>query len=379
MIYLDNAASTKIDESVLQKMLPLLKEMYGNPSSLHKIGRNAQDILSESRKIIADSINGEENEIFFTSCGSESNNLILLGVSNSSQKRKHIITTQIEHPSVLNVCKYLEKRGVEITYLAVNPLGYISIEELEDSITEHTILISIMFANNEIGTIQQIKSIAAVAHKNNILFHTDAIQAIGHTEIDVNDIGVDLLSASAHKFNGPKGAAFAFIREGVLLEKLLHGGKQEKGMRAGTENVVSIYGMAIALSNNIITLNENKEHVKLLMLDTIRNVENLDFGIKINGDVLNGLPGLLSLTIPQIESEVITAYMDSLDICISSGSACSNLTNSYSHVLHAIGLSDAEIKSTIRISFGKNNNASDVTSLIRAFQELKDVTRNNFE
>ena len=372
MIYLDNASTTKLDSDALNSMMPFLSDKYGNPSSIHHLGRIAKGKVNECRSIVSNGIRCKENEIYFTSCGSESNNSIIKGiVYNSSIPNKHVITTQIEHPSVLNTCKYLESKGVSITYLPVDNRGYISLSELAERITNNTVLISVIFANNEIGTIQNIKAIAQIAKNNGIIFHTDAVQAVCHVEINVDELGIDAMSASSHKFNGPKGVGFTYLRNGITIEKFLHGGMQEYNMRAGTENVAGIIGTAIAFKNNIENLKQNQKKLMKLTKETIKMLSNSITDIMINGDPIYGLPGLLNFTVHNIESEVIMSFLDSLGICISTGSACSNLHTDKSHVLKAIGLSDKEINSSIRISYGKSNTVEDVTKLEEAIKILK--------
>ncbi len=371
MIYLDNASTTKLDTDALNSMMPFLGDKFGNPSSIHQLGRTAKEKVNESRSIVSNGIRCKKNEIYFTSCGSESNNSIIKGiVNNSCIPKKHVITTQIEHPSVLNTCKYLESKGVSITYLPVDKRGYISLSELADRITNNTVLISVIFANNEIGTIQNIKAISQIARNSGVIFHTDAVQAVCHVEIDVDELGIDAMSASSHKFNGPKGVGFTYLRNGITVEKFLHGGMQEYNMRAGTENVAGIIGTAIAFKNNIENLKQNQKILMRLTKETIKMLSYSITDIMINGDPNNGLPGLLNFTVPNIESEVTMSFLDSLGICVSMGSACSNLHADKSHVLKAIGLSDKGINSSIRISYGKSNTVEDVTKLVEALKTL---------
>ncbi len=339
LIYCDHAATTPVKEEVLKEMLPYFSINYGNPSSIYSIGRRSKKAIDKAREKVAQAIGANEKEIYFTSCGSEADNLAIKGIAKANIKKgKHIITSKIEHPAVLNSCKSLEKEGYEITYLNVDENGFIDLEQLKNSIKDETILITIMFANNEIGTIQPIKEISKIAKEHNIIFHTDAVQAVGNVKINVNDLGIDLLSLSAHKFYGPKGVGALFVKEGINFEKIQDGGHQEKNKRAGTENVAGIVGLgkAIELSNQNIE-NYNSKLLKLrnyFFKEITTKFEN----VKINGDLKQRLPGNINISFPNIDGEELLLKMDSLNICASAGSACSSGSLEPSHVLLAIGL-----------------------------------------
>ena len=339
LIYCDHAATTPVKEEVLKEMLPYFSINYGNPSSIYSIGRRSKKAIDKAREKVAQAIGANEKEIYFTSCGSEADNLAIKGIAKANIKKgKHIITSKIEHPAVLNSCKSLEKEGYEITYLNVDENGFIDLEQLKNSIKDETILITIMFANNEIGTIQPIKEISKIAKEHNIIFHTDAVQAVGNVKINVNDLGIDLLSLSAHKFYGPKGVGALFVKEGINFEKIQDGGHQEKNKRAGTENVAGIVGLgkAIELANQNIE-NYNSKLLKLrnyFFKEITTKFEN----VKINGDLKQRLPGNINISFPNIDGEELLLKMDSLNICASAGSACSSGSLEPSHVLLAIGL-----------------------------------------
>lgn len=373
IIYFDHAATTAVDEAVLKEMLPYFSIEFGNPSSMYGIGRNAKKGLEEARQRVAQAINAHPREIYFTSCGSESDNLAIKGVAHAyKQKGNHIITSKIEHPAVLNTCSTLEKEGYKITYLNVNKEGVIDLEELKNAINDKTILISIMTANNEIGSIQPISEIGKISRKNNIIFHTDSVQAIGNMEMNVEEMNIDLLSMSAHKFYGPKGVGALYIREGVECKKIQDGGHQEKNMRAGTENVAGIVGLgkAIEMANNNLSEYSNK-------LENLRNYyeaevkENIPY-IKINGSKTKRLSGNSNISFRFIEGENLLLNLDQRGICASTGSACSTGSINPSHVLLAIGLSDDIAKGSLRVTFGKENTKEDVDYLVNC---LKDIVK----
>ncbi len=370
-IYLDNSATTKLDEKVLNVMMPYLKENYGNPSSAYRIGRENKAVIQNVRKQVAKVLNSNDDEIYFTSGGSEADNMAIKGVAFANQdKGKHIITSRIEHPAVLETCKELEKYGFKVTYINVNKKGMIDLEELENTIQDDTILISIMFANNEIGTVEPIKEIANIAHNHNILFHTDGVQAIGNIKIDVKELGIDLLSLSAHKFYGPKGVGALYVKEGVNFRKYLNGGHQERNKRAGTENVAGIVGLGKAISLAYDDLEEkNKFLINLrqyLINELNKNIED----IKINGDLSNRLPGNINVSFKGVEADNILTELDKKGIFISTGSACTTGGVESSHVLKAIGLSDIEAHSTIRISIGKNNTKEEIDYVVRELKKI---------
>lgn len=339
LIYCDHSATTPVKEEVLKEMLPYFSANYGNASSIYSIGRRSKKAIDASRLKVAKAIGANESEIYFTSCGSESDNLALKGVAKAyAGKGKHIITSKIEHPAILNTCKALEKDGYEITYLNVHENGIVDLEQLKNSIKENTILISIMFANNEIGTIQPIKEISNIAKQANVLFHTDAVQAVGNIRIDVRELGIDLLSMSAHKFYGPKGVGALYVRKGVDFEKIQDGGHQENNKRAGTENVAGIVGIGRAIE--IANQNIDNYNSKLLKLRNyfIDEIKKRYPECKINGDLKNRLPGNINVSFPNIDGEELLLKLDEMNICASAGSACSSGSLEPSHVLMAIGL-----------------------------------------
>ena len=365
IIYLDHCATTYVDEKVLKKMLPYFNISYGNPSSMYAIGRQNKRIVENARSMVAKELNCSAKEIYFTSCGSESDNLALKGIAYANKnKGKHIITSKIEHPAILNSCKTLERQGYEVSYLNVDKKGFVKLEELQASIREDTILISIMFANNEIGTIQPIKEISTIAKKHNIIFHTDAVQAAGNVKIDVEELGIDALSLSAHKFYGPKGMGALYVKKGIEFERVQDGGHQEKGKRSGTENIAGIVGLAeaIKLANGNLEKNNNQ------ILDN-RNyfikklTDNFD-KIKINGDLEKRLPGNINVTFLGKDSLEILLKLDEFGICASAGSACSTGDSLPSHVLTAIGLNAEEASGTIRFSLGKENTKDEIDYVI---------------
>ena len=346
-------------------MFPYFSIGYGNPSSLYSIGRKNKKVLEIERNNVAKALNASAKEIYFTSCGSESDNLAIKGICYANKdKGNHIITSSIEHPAVLNTCRTLEKEGFEVTYLKVNEGGLISIEELKNAIKDSTILISIMFANNEIGTIEPIKEIGKIAKNKNIYFHTDAVQAVGNIKIDVKELNIDLLSMSAHKFYGPKGVGALYVREGVKFNKIQDGGHQEKGKRAGTENIAGIVGIGEAIK--IAYQNLDKYNNKLVELRDyfINKVKNNISNIKINGDMKQRLPGNINISFADIDGEELLLKLDEVGICVSTGSACSSGASDPSHVLIAIGLPTKLAYGSLRVTFGIDNTKEDVDFLV---------------
>ena len=376
-VYFDNSATTKIDEEVLKEMMPYLIENYGNASSIYKLGRTSKKAIEESREKIAKAINANPEDIYFTAGGSESDNTIIKGVAYfNKSKGNHIITSKIEHPAVLETCKQLEQEGFEVTYINVNNNGIIDLEELKKSITENTILISIMFANNEIGTIQPIKEIGEIARKHKIVFHTDAVQAIGSVPIDVKELNIDSLSMSAHKFYGPKGIGALYVKNGIKFRKLIAGGHQEKDKRAGTENVAGIVGMGKAIeiaTNNIEKHNEIIQRLRDYYISEIReNIPN----IKINGDLEKRLPGNANISFESIKGDSLLFNLDLKGICASSGSACTSGSIDPSHVLKAINVPEKFLDNSLRISIGKYNTKEEVDYLIKNLTEIVNRLRN---
>ncbi len=369
--YFDNAATTAVREEVLKEMIPYFGINYGNASAIYRIGREAKRGLDKARLQVANALKVKLHEIYFTSCGSESDNLAIKGVCYAKRnKGNHIITSKIEHHAVLNTCKTLEKQGFRVTYLNVDENGKIDINELINSICEDTILISIMFANNEIGTIEPIEEIGKIAKQHNILFHTDAVQAIGNVKIDAKQLNIDLLSMSGHKFYAPKGVGALYVREGIEFEKLQDGGHQEKDKRAGTENVAEIVGLGKAIELIYQEFDGYNQKLKSLRDYYIEQVENTIPNVKLNGDRVQRLPGNSNFSFIGIDAQELLLKLDEVGICASAGSACSTGDSAPSHVLTAIGLDSKMANSTLRVSFGKTNTKEDVDFLIKTLQEL---------
>lgn len=334
--YFDHAATTATKEEVLREMLPYFNIEYGNPSSAYSIGRKTRRAVEEARRKVAVAIGAESKEIYFTSCGSESDNLAIKGVAYANRtKGNHIITTKIEHPAVLHTCQHLEREGFRVTYLNVNSEGLISLEELENAICNETILISVMFANNEIGTIQPIGEIGSIAKKHNIYFHTDAVQAVGNVRINVEELNIDLLSMSAHKFYGPKGMGALYVKTGVNFEKIQDGGHQERNMRAGTENVAGIVGLGKAIELAYKNFDEYNEKLTNLRDYYISQVEEKIPNVKLNGHRTKRLPGNANISFIGVDGEALLLNLDIKGICASSGSACTSGSLDPSHVLVA--------------------------------------------
>lgn len=369
--YFDNAATTKVKKEVLEAMFPYFCEQYGNPSSMYSIGRNARKAVEEARRKVAELINCKPNEIYFTGCGSESDNTALKGIAYQNKNRgNHIITSKIEHPAILNTCETLAKNGFKITYLSVDQNGRINLEELRRAITDKTILISIMFANNEIGTIEPIKEISQIAKMHNIIFHTDAVQAIGNAKIDVKKLNIDMLSLSGHKFYAPKGVGALYIRDGIKVRKLQDGGEQESNMRAGTENVAEIVGLGKAIELIYNEFDNYNLKLKELRDYFINSVKNKFDEIKINGDMNKRLSGNANISFKGINGSELLFKLDNFGICASAGSACSTSNPEPSNVLTAIGLEKEYLDGTLRFSFGKDNTKEDVDYLISKLVEI---------
>lgn len=377
LLYFDNAATTKVKDEVLNEMMPYFKEQYGNASSAHSLGRNNKKALEESRKKVADLIGAKPKEIYFTSGGSESNNTALKGFAYANKnKGNHIITSKIEHPAILESCKALEKQGYKITYLNVDKDGVVDLYELRKSINKQTILISIMFANNEIGTIEPIEEIGKIAKANNIIFHTDAVQAVGNVNINVERMKIDSLSLSGHKFYGPKGIGALYVKEGIKFNRLIDGGHQEKNKRAGTENIPAIVGLGKAAEIAKINMDNHINHLKELRDYYIEELENSIFGIKINGSREKRLPGNSNFSFKGMDGNAIMYELDSKGICVSTGSACSSGDNTPSHVLTSIGLDEDMTNGAVRVTFGEDNKKEDVDILIKALKEYVNKMEN---
>lgn len=371
MIYLDHAATTAIKDDVLKEMIPYLTNQYGNPSSFYNFGRKSKKAIEKAREQVASAINAKKSEVYFTSGGTEADNWAIKGIAEYyKNKGKHIITSAIEHHAIINSCKRLEKEGFEISYLAVDEDGKISIEDLKKAIRKDTILISIMMANNEIGTIEPISEIGDIARKNRIVFHTDAIQAVGCIPIDVEDLKVDLLSISAHKFYGPKGVGALYIKKGTGIDSLMDGGEQEKGKRGSTENVASIVGMgkAIELANK--NLNQYQKKLCNLRDEAIMHILKNIPNTRLNGHAVDRLPGSVNILFEGMEAESMILKLDKMGFAVSSGSACSSGLLEPSHVLKAIGLSHENAQCSLRFTFGEENNIKDVKKLVEALKKI---------
>ncbi|QIU94943.1 cysteine desulfurase family protein [Bacteroides faecium] len=357
-IYADNAATTQLSQKAYEAMTQYLLIEYGNASQPYSFARMPKKALKQSREIIANCIGALPEEIYFTSCGTESDNWVVNGAVDLNKK---IIISSIEHHAILNPCRYFQCIGHNVSFLPVSSVGLISPDTLKCYKNSDNGLVSVMFANNEIGTIQPISELSSIAHNKGWLFHTDAVQAVGHTAINVHQLGIDLLSASAHKFNGPKGVGFLYIKKGVDWPSLIKGGSQESNMRAGTENIAAIVGMAVALEENVNQLLLNNQHISALetrLIDTL-NAAKIEY--QRNG--VNHIPGIISLSFKGFSGELLLHRLDLMGICVSTGSACDSTTTQISHVLQAIGLNSDYAKGTIRISLGKNNTFEEVAHI----------------
>ena len=372
--YFDHAATTGVSKEVFKEMLPFFSTEYGNPSSIYGVGRRAKRAIEEAREKVAKAINAHPKEIYFTGCGSESDNIAIKGIARANRvKGNHIITSKIEHHAVLNSCKTLEQEGFNVTYLNVDKNGRILLKELENAITQNTILITIMTANNEIGTIQPIEEIGKIAKGNNIYFHTDSVQAVGSIKIDVQKLNIDSLSLSGHKFYGPKGVGALYVKTGVPFEKFISGGHQERNKRAGTENVAGIVGIGKAIELAYENLDEYNKKIKELRDYYVKQVEEKIPYIKINGDMEKRLPGNSNISFRFIEGEGLLLNLDLKGICASSGSACTSGSLDPSHVLLAIGLPHEIAHGSLRVSIGKYNTKEEIDYLIENLMEI--VTR----
>lgn len=365
-IYFDNAATTKPRKEVIDKMLPYITEKYGNPSSIYKIARENKEAVDEARQAVAEAINARPNEIYFTAGGSESDNWALKGIADSySDKGRHIITTAIEHHAILHTCEYLESKGFEVTYLPVDEYGIVSLEELKSAIREDTILISVMFANNEIGSVQPIAEIGKIAREKGIVFHTDAVQAVGHLPIDVEEMNIDLLSLSGHKLYGPKGIGALYVRKGIRLKPFIHGGAQERGKRAGTENVPGIVGLGEAVRLASAEMDEERARLVSLRDKLIDGILTSIPHSRLNGHPEKRLPGNVNISFEFIEGESMLLLLDMKGICASSGSACTSGSLDPSHVLLAIGLPHEKAHGSLRLTLGHFNTEEDVDILLK--------------
>lgn len=371
IVYFDHAATTAVRKEVLNEMLPCFSENYGNSSSIYEIARSSKKLIDKARQQVATAIGSEAKEIYFTAGGSESDNWAIKGIAEAySQKGNHIITSVIEHHAVLHTCEYLEKKGYEITYLPVDEDGKINIDDLEKAIKPTTILITIMFANNEIGTVQPVKEIGEIAKKHNVIFHTDAVQAVGHIPINVKDMNIDMLSLSAHKMYGPKGVGALYIRKGIKLKSYIHGGAQERGLRAGTENVPGIVGLGKAIE--MMTSEMEQENKRLIILRD-RIIDGIQKEIpytKLNGHRTDRLPANANISFEFIEGESILLLLDMNGIAASSGSACTSGSLDPSHVLLAIGLPHEKAHGSLRLTLGIENTEEDVNKLLEVLPNV---------
>lgn len=376
-IYFDNSATTKLDEDVFKKMMPYFCIEYGNASSIYKIGRESRKAVEDAREKVAKILNCKPNEIYFTSGGSESDNTAIRGIAYAyKNKGNHIITSKIEHPAVLETCKQLEKEGFEVTYLDVDSEGFVRLDELKKAIKKETILISIMFANNEIGTIEPVEEIGKIAKENGIIFHTDAVQAVGSVRIDVEAMNIDMLSLSAHKFYGPKGIGALYVKQGIKFQKFMNGGHQERNKRAGTENVPAIVGLGEAIEKAYNELDEHTSKIKELRDYYVKEVERRIPYIKINGSMEKRLPGNSNISFRYIEGEGMLLNLDLKGISASSGSACTSGSLDPSHVLLAIGLPHEIAHGSLRITIGKYNTKEEVDYLLDNLEEIVARLRN---
>ena len=370
-IYVDNSSTTRLNENVLYKMLPYLKENYGNASTTYNLGKISKNAIEDSRKKIAKCINANPEEIYFTASGSESDNMAIQGIAHKyMHKGKHIITSNIEHLAVLNTCKKLEREGFDITYVDVDRNGIINVEKIKEAIRDDTILISIMYVNNEIGTIQNIDEISKIAKDKNIIFHTDAVQAMSHLKIDVSNI--DVLTMSAHKFNGPKGVGALYLKNGINIDNLICGGHQEKGLRPGTENVAGIVGMAEALEITTKNLDFYNKKEKMLR-DYLYNRLNSEInGITVNGDITHRISSNLNISIDSVNSSELMVFLDMNGICASGGSACNSSIEELSHVLKAIG----QYNTAIRITLSSENTMYEMDKIVYVLKKSVNIIRN---
>ncbi len=366
---MDHAATTYVDPRVVQAMLPYFTECFGNASSLHSFGREAKEALEHSREIVAKALGASPNEIFFTSGGTESDNLAIKGVMYANRNKNHIITSIIEHHAVLETCNSLQEQGVEVTYLPVDKQGFVSLNHLEDSLTEKTGLVSIMHANNEIGTIEPIKEIGKITRERSVYLHTDAVQSFGKIPTNVNDLNVDLLSISGHKIYGPKGVGVLYVREGVKIEPVQHGGGHERGMRSGTENVPGIVGLAKAVEISQAEMGKESQRLTRLRDKLIKGVLEIEDSW-LNGHPTKRLPNNSNFSFSGIEGESLILRLDARGVAASTGSACSSGSGAPSHVLTSIGLTPEQANGSLRLTLGKCNTEEDVDYVLKVLPEI---------
>jgi cysteine desulfurase len=370
MIYLDNNATTPLDPAASEKMCQFIKEHFGNPSSLYPIGRKVKEIITEAREVIAKAIGAVRTEIVFTGSGSESDNFAIRGVLDALPEKNEIITSAIEHPAVMNTADYLEKKGVKITYVPVDEYGTVDLDFLQKAITPQTALISIMLANNELGTIQPIEKISKIAKERGVLVHTDAVQAFGKIDVNVNKLGIDLLSISAHKIYGPKGVGALYIRKGTDIWPLIYGGSQEREMRAGTENTIGIVGFGEAVRVMTEKRDKDKKRIAKLSEQLKKGIEEKIPKVKFNGHEQNRMKGTLNFSFYGLEAEAILLALATKEIYVSTGSACSEGAEEVSHVLEAIGLRPEVSRSSIRMSLGRFNTEEDIKTVLEELPEI---------
>ncbi|MDU3009930.1 MAG: cysteine desulfurase family protein [Peptoniphilus harei] len=367
MIYMDNAATTKVTENVLNSMLPYMRENYGNASAIYSLGQKSRAAIENSRIKIAEILKTKPSEIYFTSSGSESDNWVIKESLNPGEKN-HIISSKIEHPAILNSLKAVERLGSNYSLISVDQEGFINLDELSEKIKDNTKLISVMFANNEIGTIEPIKEISKIAREKNILMHTDAVQAMGNVKFNLKDLDLDMLSISGHKLGAPKGIGILYIKEGTEIFPFIDGGEQERGMRASTENVASIVGLARAIEDAYDNIDENISYTRDLRDYTIEKLLNID-GIILNGPREKRLPGNINITLKDTKPQTMVQYLDMYDICASSGSACAAGSINPSHVLRAIGRSEEDSLSMLRLSLNHNNTKDECDYVVEKISE----------
>lgn len=369
-VYLDNAATTALSPRVLEAMLPYFTQYYGNPSSVHAFGREAKQGLDKARDQVAKALHCEPSEVIFTGCGTESDNTVLLGVAQRyGNKGKHIITTNVEHHAILHTCEYLEKQGYSVTYLPVDQDGLVTAEQVAAAIRPDTILVSIMFANNEVGTIMPIQEIGAVCKEKGVLFHTDAVQAVGHIPVDVQAMHIDMLSLSAHKFHGPKGVGALYCRKGIRLPSYIMGGAQERGRRAGTENVAGIVGLGAAIQLATEQLEENRAKMTALRDRLMTGIQARISEVNLNGHPTNRLPNNVNFSFKYIEGESILLMLDMNGIAASSGSACTSGSLDPSHVLLALGLPHEIAHGSVRLTLGDETTEEDIDYTIDVLEK----------
>jgi len=378
-VYMDHNATTPLREEVLEAMLPYLREEFGNASSLHSFGIRARRAIESAREKVATALGAEPREIVFTGCGTESDNQAIKGVAFANRNNRsggdHIITSHIEHKAVLQTCQYLEKQGFRVTYLPVDELGLVNPDDVAQAITDRTVLVSVMFANNEVGTIQPIAEIARVCREKEVYFHTDAVQAVGKLPVDVGKLGVDILSLSAHKFYGPKGVGALYVRKGVKVDSLLHGGHQERGRRAATENVAGIVGLGKAIELRLGEMAAEAERLTALRERLYDGVVAQIDHVHLNGHPTERLPGTLNLCFEYVEGEGIIMGLDLAGVAVSSGSACTSATLSPSHVLLAMGVHPAVAQGSIRFSLGRGNTGADVDYVLETLPPIVERLR----